>query len=190
LAKYHPSGSIPIPIDDIIELKLGISIIPQENLTESSGVPGYISRDLTTITVDMKIFNKNPFLYRKIIAHEMAHSLLHRNFYSQFSYSDINGWMGVVQSIDEQDLKRLEWQADVLASLICVPKKELERMVNMAIQRATRNPKFDINTMPANELRKYVSQYLVNNFEFPPNIISWRINEDGLLPPAKLDENA
>ena len=181
---------IPVPIDEIVELGLGLDLIATQNLTKDSGVPGFISRDLTTITVDLGVFEKRPFLCRKIIAHELAHSLLHRDFYSNISYSDVSGWLGVIRSISNTDLERLEWQADALGSLICVPKKELGRHVKTALQRATLNKEFNINKVNSKMLAKYIGSSLDKIFEVPAEVIVWRIEMDGLLPPDKLQEGA
>jgi len=75
LSRYHPSGSIPVPIDDIVELELRISVIPVEGLSHALGEPGLISRDLLTIRIDQNVLEKKPFLYRTTIAHEAGHGL-------------------------------------------------------------------------------------------------------------------
>lgn len=49
LQQYHPSASIPVPIEEIAEAKLGIDIVPVPGLQETLrsddyGVVGFISR--------------------------------------------------------------------------------------------------------------------------------------------------
>ena len=144
-------------------------------------MPGLISRDLTTIRIDRVVLEdeKHYQLYRTTIAHEAAHSLLHRDFYSKFSYANEEGWIRVVQSISEKDFKFLEWQAESLGSLICVPRQHLKREVQTAYQHATQFSK-NFNT---DQLTRHISQYLTKVFVVTPSFIRQRINQDGLLPP-------
>lgn len=58
LARQHPSGAIPIPIEEIIDVKLGIDIVPIPGLTEAfssdgdDGIEAFVSSSLTAIFVD------------------------------------------------------------------------------------------------------------------------------------------
>ena len=52
LAQHHPAGTIPVPIDNIIEFKLHLTIIPVPSLCRGRGINGYLSADRTTIFVD------------------------------------------------------------------------------------------------------------------------------------------
>lgn len=190
MSNYHPSGAIPVPVDDIAELRLGLTIIPVNGLSRKTSVPGLISRDLTTIRVDKSVFERNLLLYRTTVAHEMAHSVLHQEFYSQFSYSDEEGWLRLVQSIDEKDLHYLEWQACAFASLVCVPKSNLRTAVSAAIQHATQaSKKFDLSAVSPKALKDHISQFLTRTFEVQASVIAWRIEMDGLLPPSQFGTN-
>jgi len=183
LSRYHPSGSIPVPIDDIVELELRISVIPVEGLSHALGEPGLISRDLLTIRIDQNVLEKKPFLYRTTIAHEAAHAILHRDIFSRFSYSNEEGWIRLVQSIDEKAFRHLEWQAGALASLICVPRQALKREVGIAIQKAT-TASAGLHETGSPLMLQYVSQYLSRVFEVQPSMVRQRIEDEGFLPPS------
>lgn len=156
-------------------------MIPVEGLWKSIGMPGFISRDLATIRIDTFVFEKKPFLYRKTLAHEAAHAVLHRDFYSNFKYSSEEGWVQLIQSIEDKDFKFLEWQADSFAALVCVPKQALKREVQKYIQVATREGLDKLS--PA--FWEGVCKELAKLFEVQPAMIKRRIEADGLLPPAK-----
>jgi hypothetical protein len=49
LKKYHPTFSMPVPIEDIIELKLNIQIILLPGLKQGFEVEGFLSSDLKKI---------------------------------------------------------------------------------------------------------------------------------------------
>ena len=51
LLQHHPDGSIPIPIDEIIELELKIKIIPIPKLG-SFGIDGLSNHEFTEIHID------------------------------------------------------------------------------------------------------------------------------------------
>lgn len=73
LRTHHPAGTIPVPIEEIIEFQLGMDIIPVSGLHDAFGVDGFIAGDLRSITVD-------EFVYRAglsvLIADERRHSIL------------------------------------------------------------------------------------------------------------------
>ncbi len=49
LKKYHPSLSIPVPIEEIIEFQFHIDIVPLHGLHRAFEIDGFTSNDLTTI---------------------------------------------------------------------------------------------------------------------------------------------
>jgi hypothetical protein len=63
LAKVHPSGSIPIPIEEIVDVIEKIDIIPVGCLSED-GRGAYTARDKKTIYVDKSVY-----------AHRVSHRL-------------------------------------------------------------------------------------------------------------------
>lgn len=52
LAQYHPSLVLPVPIEEVVDLKMGINIFPFPRLYKDHGLNGFLSRDRTTIYVD------------------------------------------------------------------------------------------------------------------------------------------
>jgi len=50
--QYHPSFSLPIPIEEIIDIKLKINIFPFPNLYRTHRLNGALSSDRSTIYVD------------------------------------------------------------------------------------------------------------------------------------------
>ena len=64
LDRYHPTAEIPVPIEDIIELNLGIEILPEYGLRQRFGIDGFITADLQTITVDAILITRYVNRYR------------------------------------------------------------------------------------------------------------------------------
>lgn len=129
LARHHPGGTFPVPIDDIVELGLGIRVYPCLGLRSQHGIDGYISRDLTEITVDHALF-VDPRLasrFRFTLAHELAHHQLHRDLYASADFSDVRGYQAFYGAIPDEDLDWYEWQGFAFAGLILVPRPALRQ---------------------------------------------------------------
>jgi len=149
LQQYHPTYSVPIPIESIVESSLGMDIIPVPNLKQSSKEAGldidaFISSDLRSITVDQFILEQRENRYRFTLAHEVAHMLLHGHIYKQYKFATLEDWVSTmiaIQSTPQQQKTRewAEWQADELAGFILVPRgiliDEFERERNETFQR-------------------------------------------------------
>ena len=99
LAKYHPPGAIPVPIEEIIEFEFGMDIIPIFGLHKSFDIDAFVSRDLTAISVDRHFQENQPGRYRFSLAHELAHVLIHGDIIGQLGYSSIKEWKAIVASI-------------------------------------------------------------------------------------------
>ncbi len=94
---YNSSGTIPVPIEEIIEFQLQIDIIPVPGLKDSFekvglDIDAFISSDFRSITVDKYIQEKISNRYRFTLAHEIGHMQLHRYLYTQFRFNDIGDW--------------------------------------------------------------------------------------------------
>lgn len=62
LQTYHPSGSIPVPIEEIVEFEYEIDIIPVPGLHNAFEVDGFISSDLKALTVEELQGTQNRFI--------------------------------------------------------------------------------------------------------------------------------
>lgn len=52
LKTYHPSNNLPIPIEEIVEIKMGIALYAIPGIKPLLGIDAFINSDLTQITVD------------------------------------------------------------------------------------------------------------------------------------------
>jgi len=52
LQEHHPSLALPVPIEEIIDIRLGIDIVPIPGLQCAFDVDGFITSDLRTICAD------------------------------------------------------------------------------------------------------------------------------------------
>jgi hypothetical protein len=127
LMEHHPSGEIPIPIEEIVEFELELDIVPVPGLQDEFDIEAFITSDLTEIRVDQFIQSKRPARYRFSLAHEVAHFLVHQDIFKELrKFSTIAEWKDVITTIPEEPYSWIEWQAYALAGLILVPSITLK----------------------------------------------------------------
>jgi len=172
LRTHHPEGSIPVPIEEIVEFRYRIDIIPVPGLQEAFEVDGFISSDLKAITVDSFVYERRPGRYRFTLGHELAHAVLHPRIYQAHQFRTTEEWKRFQREMDEQDRRWLEWQAYAFAGLILVPADPLRTEYQRAVRLTT-----------AGEVaRSYVADWLAKRFEVSAQVIEKRLEKDELWP--------
>jgi hypothetical protein len=121
LATHHSSGELPIPIEEIIEFDCEIDIVPVPGLMSDLDIDAFITADLKEIRVDQYIQQKVLTRYRASLAHELSHSLIHREFFEQLKFATVAEWKQILASLKESEITKLESQARLLGALILVP---------------------------------------------------------------------
>jgi len=93
LHELHPSQEIPIPIEEIIELKLRLNIYPFPRLYRDHGLNGFLTADRTTIMVDEIQYDQMHEKCRFTLAHELGHCVLHESFYADLQFKLVHEYM-------------------------------------------------------------------------------------------------
>jgi hypothetical protein len=178
LSEYHPGREIPVPIEQIVDLKFGIDIVPMPGLGNFDTV-AYLSHDLMEIRVDEFVYNHRPNRYRFSLAHELGHRLLHADVYRQFRFSDVASWKQVMTSeIPPDQYGYLEYHANSFAGLILVPAAELRQVFFDDVEKGQSNGvNFD---EPGTGVRELVEAHLATSFEVSADVIHKRIEFDEL----------
>ena len=132
---HHPSRTIPVPIEEIAEARLGLDIVPVPGLQETLpsdefGVIGYLTSDLREIHVDDWIWHHRYNRYRFTIAHEIGHAVLHKELYEGRQVDSIESWKVFINSIPDEVHGWYEWQAYAFAGLVLVPEVPLREAVS------------------------------------------------------------
>lgn len=132
LEKLYPSLSIPVPIEDIVEIGMGIKISTSVSLKEDYNTDGFINSAFDQISIDDKVFNNYEERARFTIAHELGHKILHRKIYSENYIYTKDDYLRFQNNISEEDQKWLEIQAHIFAACTLVPtiqlKEEFEKI--------------------------------------------------------------
>jgi Zn-dependent peptidase ImmA (M78 family) len=174
LRQHHPSGSLPVPIEEIVESKLGINIVPLAGLQQGFDIVGFISSDLTEISVDQYIYESRERRYRFTLAHEVGHVVLHRELFQGYEFNTTDEWNEFVRSIPNLENKWLEWQAHCFAGLVLVPKHALERELGIGSRRLrARGVK-----MESQFARDLLVDITATKFNVSPGVIERRVKYD------------
>lgn len=139
LRNYHPSRSLPVPIEKIIDLQMGIIIEPHFMLEKDHGLTGFISNDLTAIVVDEYVYDYQEPRFRFTLAHEIGHLILHGDIYRTFSACTPSEWNEIQLRLKDKERKAYEWQANCFAGLILVPREELKYYVSESVRKIDEN---------------------------------------------------
>jgi hypothetical protein len=99
LVEHHSEGTIPVPVEEIIEFGLRLNIIPMPGLRKHFDIDGFVSRDLREISVDQYIQETLPNYYRYVLAHELAHVLIHNEIVEQFAFESIAEWKKIILGV-------------------------------------------------------------------------------------------
>ena len=185
LTAYHPSKSIPIPIEEIIDLKLQMDIIQIPSLKDAFAEVGldidaFISSDFASISVDKFIQEKRNNRYRFSLAHEIGHMLLHGYLYRKFEFKTIDEWTAAIGQMPFQDQEIVEWQADEFAGLVLVPRAVLKDEFKKALKDTEALLKIPYKNKP-----ELVTDILVRSlrdkFAVSGYVMKKRFERDGLL---------
>lgn len=178
MREFHAEGSIPIPIEEIAEIKCGLEIIPLPGLRNLLEVDGFISSDLSCISVDQFVLERRLNRYRFTLAHELGHLYLHRDIYADLKFGSLNEWKQFQTEVDEADYRWLEYQAYAFAGLVLVPTAPLNAKFQSAADSAERIG-FSRKGEPEAFL-EYVIEVLKETFQVSDAVIAKRLRYENL----------
>jgi Zn-dependent peptidase ImmA (M78 family) len=73
LSKYHTQRTIPVPIENIIEINLEISVVPRKGLLQTEQIDAFLSHDCSIIYIDEDHYMSQTNRSRFTLAHEIGH---------------------------------------------------------------------------------------------------------------------
>ena len=178
MREFHAAGSIPTPIEEIAEIKCGLDIIPLPGLRDLLEIDGFISSDLSCITVDQFVLERRLNRYRFTLAHELGHLYMHRDIYTELKFGALNEWKQFQREVDEADYNWLEYQAYAFAGLVLVPTGHLKAQFQSAAEAAERIG-FSRQGEPEAFL-EYVTEALREVFQVSDAVIAKRLRYENL----------
>jgi len=140
-----PPDTVPVPIDEIVELDLKIQTKPIPNLKSEYDIDGFLVllKDAPVLYIDQNIYenekqeNRRRFTY----AHELGHFWLHRDIIKEvketFDLRSRWDWIEFRANIPEDDLGWFEWQAYEFAGRLLVPRNRLIQELNSCSEKVS-----------------------------------------------------
>ena len=152
LKTYHPSNNLPVPIEEIVEIKMGIALYAIPGIKPLLGIDAFINSDFTQITVDENSLTAFTQRARFSIAHEIGHSILHKEWYRKHGPQSIEDYLTFHERIDAKSYKFIEIQAHTFAGLVLVPKDLLLNQLKLKLGRVPNQESAEILIPVANDL--------------------------------------
>ncbi|MBF0406457.1 MAG: ImmA/IrrE family metallo-endopeptidase [Candidatus Riflebacteria bacterium] len=166
---------VPTPIEEIIESKFGIDIVPIPGLQKVIEAEAFLSSDMTTISIDQFTYENRENRYRFSLAHELAHVILHKEIFKNIDCNDIQEWKKSRKIIPKREHDLMEMQANNLAGLILVPPEPLLLYFQEELKR-------NIASNYENDVVVYlISEELSQRFLVSREVVKIRIEKDALL---------
>ena len=178
LRQHWPERDVPIDIEKIADVRLGLDIVEVEGLKRQLGIDGFLSRDRGTIYIDRQMSESNESRFRFTLAHEIAHREWHQALYEYADFATPEEWLEFQQALPRELYARYEHQAYCYAGLLLVPKEALR----VGVDRATAHAKahnYNVN-LEDDADRAYVAEWVADDFEVSASVILKRGKYDGL----------
>jgi hypothetical protein len=135
LSKSSYANHFPVAIELIVERDFKMDVVPIRGLQTAFNIDAFISRDMTTISVDEFVLENRLNRYRFSLAHELGHRVLHREILGAMEFESIEDWKTQIVQFPEREYGFLEYQANTFANCLLVPAESLDRRFDTAIQQ-------------------------------------------------------
>ncbi len=126
LKRHHPDRSLSIPIEEILDLKLGINIIPIPGLFNLHNIDAFLSSDLTDLYIDHDHLEYRYSRARYSLAHEAGHLVLHGDYLAGLKVDSLETWKEIVLGKGTGHAM-METQANMFAGFLLMPQDHLAR---------------------------------------------------------------
>ncbi len=178
LRTYNPQGTIPVPIEEIVEFEFDINIVPMLGLQRQFEVDGFTSSDLKNIYVDEYVYTDYLNRYRFTLAHEIGHIILHRALHDAHKFETIDGWKDFINSMTEEEHGWVEYQGYAFAGLVLVPREPLLKYTSEWVKKIkAKGISFEQNWDFAWDL---ITEHLGKEFRVSSSVIEKRLEKDGI----------
>jgi Zn-dependent peptidase ImmA (M78 family) len=165
-------GSTVVDVESMMDVGLGLNIVPDPDMKQRTDAVGFLSADRTTVYVHDYVHKHLNHLLRFTLAHELGHYELHKYLYDMGLFHTPEQWRQLVNSMQPKARTRFEWQADRFAELFLVPGANLKLAVRAA-QRRVKGP-FTVVELADEEDRFGIVAELARRFQVAPSVIERR----------------
>jgi len=150
-----------------------MKIFEKPSLKENYDIDGFLTSDLKTIFIDLDIYMKYENRARLTIAHEIGHFFLHGDIFKKLNINSVETLNNLVNQVEDDDYRWLEYQAYSFASQVLVPKRLL---FNEIEKRIGKIPKLETP-----EVLVPIAQDLLDIFKVSGEVIFRRLQKEEII---------
>lgn len=127
LSDFGLGNDFPVNIEEIVEIHLGLKIIPQRDMASTGVGEAFITLGSKEIIVDYDLYMNEARKSRLAfsLAHEIAHYILHKEIFD--SISSFSEYDKQILNMPSEKLEILEKEADKFAGYLLLPRNLLEK---------------------------------------------------------------
>jgi hypothetical protein len=179
LKKYHPSFEIPIPIEQIIDVQMGIDIIPFPRLYKDHRLNGFLTHDRSSIWVDEIQGEQFYEKYRYTLAHEIAHYVLHGEIYEEASFKTLQDYIKWRLVMPRKEIGWFEAHGNQFAGHVLVPSGPLLKACHdLSSEYKDNDLPFDIYS---SDFWSYAVNDIAPLFEVNPPVVEIQIRRANII---------
>jgi Zn-dependent peptidase ImmA (M78 family) len=183
-SEYIFNKSLPVDIEHVIEVTMGIIIIPMKGLQKTCDMEGFISKDFKKIYVDEELYMDERY-YKRVrftIAHEIGHLLLHRSNIDGLKFESETDWIKFRMGMNDETLGWFETQASEIAGRILVPFDQLVESFKEARTSIMKTQtSWDSQKLDDEELFSLVAQMICKKFDVSSGVIERRLRKENVM---------
>lgn len=168
--------TIPIEIEDIIDLKLKLDIIPLKELLKLCDTDALITSNWNSVYVDYDKYLDDRYRNRLrfSFAHEIGHFILHKNIYATFGIKNFPDFYRLIEQIPQEQYGYLETQANKFANHLLVPRNRLILEQKKVMER---NKSDDFKKIDIKTLNSYLAIPISKIFGVSEEVIEIALND-------------
>lgn len=185
LAKYHPGGHLPIPIEEIADFGLQLNIAPIPGLLDNFHVDGYLARGRDTIFVDQFVSEERENRFRFTLAYEIGRYLLQEKIIGSCEIDSLESYLKWHEDLPDETREMAKWESYDFAGLVLVPTQHLNRELRQArdecfarFRAAGYDPDQSLNPIWIRIAARLADEV----FQVSNGVVAKRLQKEGLLP--------
>lgn len=175
LDKYHPERSLPIPVEEILDLKLGVNIVPIPGLLNLHNVDSFLALNLNELYID---HDQTEYRYNRVrysLAHETGHLVLHRAYLESLKIDSVEAWKEIILGRGTAH-KYLETQANMFGGFLLMPSQLLEREFEKIKEKLRNQTLFKTTSLPDDKvLAEYAARDIAQIFDVSEEAARYRL---------------
>lgn len=150
--------SVPVNIEEIVDLKLKINLVPIPGLQRLCDTDALITSNWRLIYIDKDRYIDERFQNRLrfSLAHEIGHFVLHKNIYNSFKIKTFEDFYRLIDQIPQEQYNYLESQANKFANYLLVARDRLIIAKNKVL-KVMKDKSVPIERMDKSTINSYIS---------------------------------